>query len=144
VRGDSAAPHQTRPVGQHHRLQPIPQAQLRQDPAHVLLRSVRGTAALTAIRHDGLVVGTVVLPILLGTAALVVLLAGVARAGLGGWWLPIAGAVSVVAEQVTSDSANAALMAAVFLPMAVALGAVGTRLLSGSAQRRDAPVPVAA
>jgi hypothetical protein len=107
-----------------------------------LARSTRGAAALTAIRHDGLIVGTVVLPILLGLVALVLLLAGVARAGLGGWWLPVAGAVSVIADQVTSESANALLLAGTFLPMAVALAAVGGRLLTGAAPapaRKAAP-----
>jgi hypothetical protein len=107
-------------------------------------RSTGGLAAYTAIRHDGFVVGTVVLPILLGLVALVVLLAGVARAGLGGWWLPVAGAVAVVADQLTSDSANPLVVSGAFLPMAVALAAVGARLLAPGAVRGAAPVPAAA
>ena len=62
------------------------------------------------------------------------LLAGLSRAGVAGWWLPVAGAVSVVLDQVTSESANALVLAAAFLPMAVALGAVGFRLASAPAQ----------
>jgi hypothetical protein len=107
-------------------------------------RSTGGLAAYTAIRHDGFVVGTVVLPILLGLVALVVLLAGVARAGLGGWWLPVAGAVAVVADQLTSDSANPLVVSGAFLPMAVALAAVGVRLLAPGPVRVAAPVPAAA
>jgi hypothetical protein len=59
-----------------------------------------------------------------------VLLAGLARAGLAGWWLPAAGAASVVLDQVTSESANALVLAAAYLPMAVALATVGFRLAS--------------
>jgi|tagenome__1003787_1003787.scaffolds.fasta_scaffold20936038_2 hypothetical protein len=109
-----------------------------------LARSPRGIAAFTAIQHDGVVFGVFVLAIMLGLVALVVLLAGVARAGLGGWWLPIAGAVSVVGDQMTGDSTNPLLLSAVFLPMAVALAAVGARLLTGAVQLSDAPVPVPA
>ena len=94
-----------------------------------LARSTHGTGAFLAMKHDGLVVGIVVLPILLGLVALVVLLAGVARAGLGGWWLPVAGAVSVVADQVLADSSNSVLVAATLLPTGVAMAAVGVRLL---------------
>jgi hypothetical protein len=89
-----------------------------------------GTAAYDAIRHDGRLFGTVVVPILLGLVGLVVLLGGLARAGLGGWWLPVAGGVAVVADQVLSDSENPLLLAAAFLPMAAALVAVGLRLMT--------------
>jgi len=74
-----------------------------------------------------------VLPILLGLVALVVLLAGLARAGFGGWWLPVAGAVSVATDQVLADSENALLLSVAFLPMAVALASVGVTLLRGRA-----------
>ena len=107
-------------------------------------RSPGGLAAFTAMQHDSVVFAAFVLPVMLGLVALVVLLAGVARAGLGGWWLPIAGAVSVVGDQLTGDSSNPLLLSAVFLPMAVALAAVGARLLTGAAQLSDAPVQVVA
>ena len=81
-----------------------------------------GLASLTAMKESGTIALVVVLPILLGLVALVVLLAGLARAGLAGWWLPVAGAVSVVLDQVTSESGNALVLSAAFLPMAVALG----------------------
>jgi hypothetical protein len=84
--------------------------------------------SFAAIKHSGAIALAVVLPILLGLVALVVLLAGVARAGVAGWWLPVAGAVSVVLDQVTSESANALVLAAAFLPMAAALAVVGARL----------------
>ena len=87
-----------------------------------------GLPAFTAIKSDGAIALVVVLPILLGLLALVVLLAGLARAGLGGWWLPVAGAVSVVLDQVTAESGNALVLSAAFLPMAAALGYVGLRL----------------
>lgn len=100
--------------------------------------AVAGTShaaeSFAAIKHSGAIALTVVLPILLGLVALVVLLAGLSRAGVAGWWLPVAGAVSVVLDQVTSESANALVLAAAFLPMAVALGAVGFRLASAPAQ----------
>ena len=38
--------------------------------------------------------------------------------------------MSVVLDQVTSESGNALVLAAAFLPMAVALGTVGFRLAS--------------
>ena len=101
--------------------------------------TTNGLAAFDAVRHDGRIVSAVVLSILLGLLSLVVLLAGAARAGLGGWWMPVAGFVAVVADQVLSESENPLLLSAAFLPMAVALGAVGARLLS-----RPVSAPVAA
>jgi hypothetical protein len=89
-----------------------------------------GLESFTAVKESGTIVLVVVLPILLGLVALVVLLAGLSRAGVAGWWLPAAGAVSVVLDQVTSESGNAVVLWAAFLPMAVALGAVGVRLAS--------------
>jgi hypothetical protein len=88
-----------------------------------------GLASFTAVKQSGPIVLVVVLPILLGLVALVVLLGGLARAGMAGWWLPVAGAVSVVLDQVTSESGNALVLSAAFLPMAAALGTVGLRLL---------------
>ena len=96
-------------------------------------RSAAGAAVYEAIKHDGTVTAVVVLPILLGLLSLVLLLAGVARAGLGGWWLPVAGAVSVVADQLTAEVENPFVLAAGFLPMAVALGYLGRQLLLGAA-----------
>ena len=93
-----------------------------------------GLAAYTAIKGTGTIALVVVLPILLGLVALVVLLAGLARAGVAGWWLPVAGAVSVVLDQVTSESGNPLVLAAAFLPMAVALATVGVRLAAGTAR----------
>jgi hypothetical protein len=100
--------------------------------------------SFAAIKHSGPIALAIVLPILLGLVALVVLLAGLARAGVAGWWLPVAGAVSVVLDQVTSESANALVLAAAFLPMAAALAVVGARLattptvdLSSSRAGRD-------
>jgi hypothetical protein len=87
-----------------------------------------GAATYEAIRHDGRLVAAVVLPIMVGLVGLVVLLAGVARAALGGWWLPFSGAVAVVADQLFSDVENPLVLSAAFLPMAVALGTVGFRL----------------
>ena len=97
---------------------------------------------MTTIRHDGLLFATVIAPILLGLVALVVLLVGVARAGLGGWWLPVAAGVSVVADEVLPDSAGAWLLALAFLPMGVALAAVGVRLMRGAPEPAEAPAPV--
>jgi hypothetical protein len=102
-----------------------------------------GTAAYDAIRSDGRVFGTVVVPILLGLVGLVVLLCGLARAGLGGWWMPVAGAVAVVADQVLGDSANPLLLAAAFAPMAAALIAVGLRMVDRRAAVAE-PVPAVA
>jgi hypothetical protein len=90
--------------------------------------------SFAAIKHSGAIALTVVLPILLGLVALVVLLAGLSRAGVAGWWLPVAGAGSVVLDQVTSESGNALVLSAAFLPMAAALVTVGMRLASAPAQ----------
>jgi hypothetical protein len=109
-----------------------------------IARSPGGIAVYDAIQHDGLVFAVFVLAIMLGLVALVVLLAGVARAGLGGWWLPVAGVVSVIGDQATGDSSNPLLLSAAFLPMAVALVAVGARLLRGVPQPAAAPAPVPA
>lgn len=109
-------------------------------------RSTGGLAAYDSIRHDALMFATVVLPIMLGLVALVVLFAGIARAGLGGWWLPVAAAVAVVADQVVSDSANPLVVSASFLPIAAAMVTLGARLLRGAPQPTEigAPVPAAA
>lgn len=105
-------------------------------------RSAGGAAVYEALKHDGTITAVVVLPILLGTVALVVLLAGAARAGLGGWWLPVAGAVSVVADQLTAEVENPFVLVVSFLPIAVALGYVGQRVLVDAA-RRTAAAPAA-
>ena len=109
-------------------------------------RTSGGAAAFDAVRHDGRMVASVVLPILLGLLALVVLLAGLARAGLGGWWMPVAGFVAVAADQVLSESENALLLSAAFLPMAMPLALIGVRLLSArtAPDRTTAPVPATA
>jgi hypothetical protein len=107
-----------------------------------LARTSSGLAAFTGIKHDGSIALVVVLPILLGLVALVVLLAGLARAGLAGWWLPTAGAASVVLDQVTAESGDALVLSAAFLPMAAALVTVGLRLLGDVAA--PASVPAAA
>jgi hypothetical protein len=101
-----------------------------------------GLEASTAIQDDGAIALVVVLPILLGLVALVVLLAGVARAGVAGWWLPVAGAVAVVLDQITAESGNAVVLSAAFLPMAAALVTVGLRL--GAPTRSAEPVPAMA
>lgn len=111
-----------------------------------IARSPRGVDVYEAISRDPRVFAVFVLAIMIGLVSLVVLLAGTARAGLGGWWLPVAGAVSVVGDQLTGDSSNPLLLSAVFLPMAVALVAVGLRLLRGApaAAPVTAPVPAVA
>jgi hypothetical protein len=110
-----------------------------------LASSTHGPEAFRTIKDDATIALVVVLPILLGLVALVVLLAGVARAGLAGWWLPAAGAVSVVLDQVTSEAGNPLVLSAAFLPMAAALVYVGVRLLArGPVARVATPEPVAA
>jgi hypothetical protein len=108
-----------------------------------LARTGHGLEVMTAIKDDAAIALVVVLPILLGLVALVVLLAGVARAGLAGWWLPAAGAVSVVLDQVTSESGNALLLSAAFLPMAAALVTVGMRLAARVGRAEPAQVSAA-
>ena len=103
-----------------------------------LARATSGLPAFTAIKGDGAIALVVVLPILLGLLALVVLLAGLARAGLAGWWLPAAGAVAVVLDQVTAESGNALVLSAAFLPMAAALIVVAVRLAALPVPRTSA------
>ena len=109
-----------------------------------LARTRGGLAVYAAIQHDAVVFGVFVLAIMLGLVALVVLLAGLARAGMGGWWMPVAGLVSVVGDQATGDSSTPLLLSAVFLPMAVALAVVGVRLLRPDTDSADALTPVPA
>jgi hypothetical protein len=105
-----------------------------------------GAATYDAIRHDGRLLAAVLLPIMIGLVGLVLLLAGLARAGIGGWWLPIAGAVSGVLDQVTSESGNPLVVSAAFLPMAIALVTVGYRLAArdGRVERTSAVQPAVA
>jgi len=105
-----------------------------------------GLAVFEAMKHDGRIASAVVLPILIGLLSLVVLLAGAARAGLGGWWMPVSGFVAVVADQVLSESGNPLVLSVAFLPMAVPLAMIGTRLLSPPAATpvADVAVPAAA
>jgi hypothetical protein len=98
-----------------------------------------GVAAYDAIRHDGRMLLSVLLPIMLGLLSLVVLFAGTARAGLGQWWMPAAALVAVVGDQVVSDSENPLVVSGAFLPMAAALIVLGVRLVS-----RPVAAPVAA
>jgi hypothetical protein len=105
-----------------------------------LAPSAHGLEAFTAIKDDATIALVVVLPILLGLVALVVLLTGIARAGLAGWWLPVAGAVSVVLDQITSESGNPLVLSAAFLPMAAALVTVGMRLAARAGRAEPAQV----
>lgn len=105
-----------------------------------LARAGHGLETMTAIKDDAVIALVVVLPILLGLVALVVLFAGIARAGLAGWWLPAAGAFSVVLDQVTSESGNALVLSAAFLPMAAALITVGMRLAARAGRAEPAQV----
>jgi hypothetical protein len=52
--------------------------------------------------------------------------------------------VSVVLDEVTSESGNALVLSAAFLPMAVALGTAGLRLAAGTREPVAASQPVAA
>jgi hypothetical protein len=98
-----------------------------------------GLASFTAVKHSGTIALVVVLPLLLGLVALVVLLAGLARAGLAGWWLPVAGAAAVVLDQVTSESDNPLILSAAFLPMAAALVTAAVRLAARDERTQRAP-----
>lgn len=111
-----------------------------------IARTSNGLAVMHAMKQDGRIASAVVLPILLGLLSLVVLLAGAARAGLGGWWMPVAGFVAVAADQVLSESGNPVVLSVAFLPMAVPLALIGVRLLSSPAAMpvADVAVPAAA
>jgi hypothetical protein len=94
-------------------------------------------ALMHSIKHDSAVFWMLVAPLLLGTFALVVMFAGVARARVVGWWAPVAVFVSLAASQVLSESDNAVLLAAVFLPLIAASVVTGAAL----AGRSSSPLP---
>jgi hypothetical protein len=56
----------------------------------------------------------------------------------------VAAGVAVVADQLTSDSANPLVVSASFLPMAAAMVALGARLLRGADRPAEAAAPVPA
>jgi hypothetical protein len=87
-----------------------------------------GARVYDALRGDGLLAVAAVLPLMLGLLSLVVLLAGIARAGWAGWWLPALGAVAVVASEVLPGVQTPLLLIAAFAPMAAAWVVVGLRL----------------
>lgn len=86
-----------------------------------------GAQVYAALRGDGRLALIAVLPLMLGLLSWVVLLAGIARAGWAGWWLPGLGAVAVVASEMLGDLQGLLLVAA-FAPMAAAWIVVGVRL----------------
>lgn len=89
-------------------------------------------ALMSSFKHDSALFWMLVAPLLVGTAALVVLFAGLARARLLGWWAPGAVFASVACSQLLSSSDNALLLAAALGPLIVAAGAAGRALTSGT------------
>jgi hypothetical protein len=100
-------------------------------------------AVVHSLKHDSALFGMLVAPLLIGTVALVVVFAGVARAGLVGWWAPVAAAISVVVSQLLADSENAALLAGALVPL-IAAAAATASALAGRPLRADASAPVPA
>jgi len=98
-----------------------------------IARLDRATQVYDALRSDGRLALVAVLPLMLGLLSWVVLLAGIARAGWAGWWLPALGVVAVVASEMLGDLQGVLLVVA-FAPMAAAWIVVGARLA------RTAPV----
>lgn len=93
-----------------------------------IARLTHGAQVYDALRHDGHLALIAVLPLMLGLLSWVVLLAGIARAGWAGWWLPALGAVAVVASEMLGDVQGPVLLIAAFAPMAAAWFVVGVRL----------------
>ena len=85
-------------------------------------------AVFDSLHKDGGLFLFVVAPIMLGTLALVLLMAGLSRAGWVGWWAPAAAFVGVAASQVLSDSANPVLLTLAFAPLAATWIAAARRL----------------
>lgn len=93
----------------------------RHDPAAM-------AAVMHSLKHDDALFWMLVAPLLLGTLALVVLFAGLARAQLVGWWAPVAALVSVAGSQALSESDNAFLLSAALLPLIAASAASGAAI----------------
>jgi hypothetical protein len=91
-----------------------------------------------ALKHNNTMFWMLVAPLLLGTLALVVAFAGVARSRLVGWWAPAAVFVGLVASQFLSESDNAVLLTVAFAPLIIACIATAARL--GGLRPDTAPV----
>jgi hypothetical protein len=96
-------------------------------------------SVMHSIKHDSALFWMLVAPLLLGTAAIVVLFAGVARARMIGWWAPLAAFLSIAASQVLSESDNALLLAAVMVPLIVAACVTGRDMVARRDQRAPSP-----
>jgi len=92
------------------------------------------TAFSQSLKHDNSLFLLIVAPLLLGTLALVVVFAGLARAGWVGWWVPLAAFLGIAASQALSSSENAPALVAAYLPMTIACIVTALRL----AERRTA------
>ncbi|MFN2560594.1 MAG: hypothetical protein ABR571_04765 [Jatrophihabitans sp.] len=106
----------------------------RHDPAAMV-------ALMRSLKHDGALFWMLVAPLLLGTLALVLLFAGLARAGLVGWWTPVAAFVSIAVSQVLSESDNAVLLAAAFVPLIAAAAATSATLTAAPTSAAAEPRP---
>jgi hypothetical protein len=93
----------------------------RHDPATM-------AAVMHSLKHNSSLFWLLVAPLMLGTLALVLVFAGLVRAGWVGWWAPVAAFVAIAASQVLSDSDNAWALVAAYLPMTVASIVIATRL----------------
>jgi hypothetical protein len=93
----------------------------RHDPAAMI-------AFTQALKHDNSLFLLVVAPLLLGTLALVVVFAGLARAGWVGWWVPVAAFLAIAASQALSSSENGPALVAAYLPMTIACIVTASRL----------------
>jgi hypothetical protein len=82
-----------------------------------------------AFKHDGSLFWLLVAPLLIGTLAFAVAFAGFARAGLVGWWAPLAAVAALVASQALASSDNPALLTLAYLPMTAASLALAIRLV---------------
>jgi hypothetical protein len=106
----------------------------RHDPAAM-------AALMRSIKHDSAMFWMLVAPLLLGTAALVAVFAGLARARIVGWWAPGAALASIAASQVLSSSDNAVALAAAFVPLIVACVVTGAVLARVPSTRTSVAAP---
>jgi hypothetical protein len=85
-------------------------------------------ALMRSLKHDPGLFWLAVAPILLGTLALVGVFAGLARAGVVGWWAPAAAFVAIASSLALSSSENAWALVLAYLPMTVVCIVTATRL----------------
>jgi hypothetical protein len=97
-------------------------------------------ALMHSIKHDSAMFWLLVAPLMLGTLAFVVAFAGLARAGVVGWWAPVAVFVSLAVSQVLSESDNAFVLSVALVPMIAAAVVAGREIARDGAVGAGVPL----